>query len=122
MVTVQGMMQTMPLRNLLLALPWRRAKLLRETAVQLAQMCHAEAWQRAGRRAVNMSSPEARGYLRARAADLLADWVDPVLAERGLTTRLRAELLGRATEELVAQIIGDLPKAEPTLAPRRKAA
>lgn len=84
-------------------------KQLAHLAAQAADRSHALVRQRVERRAATMRVSEACGYVRARAAQIIHDQVELVLASYPQhASAQRPELLALATEAVVSSVIRDL--------------
>lgn len=97
----------------------------RRAAEQIAIQSQAEAWQRSAERAVNLRAAEARGYLRARAAAVIARQAGRVAAEQGIAANQQGELIQLATSEVLRLLIRQWVEARPMraeLATQRHAA
>ena len=80
-------------------------------AVEIARRCHAGVSQRLDQAMFSMSLPEARGYIRARAAVVVEQESMLVLQRTACQSAVAAEVRRRATEEVVRMAMGDLLKA-----------
>ena len=76
-------------------------------ADEIARRSLATVAERAGLRVAEMTIAEARGYLGARAADLIGAQVASALAEWGLPERLGPDLAHQATDALVSLLVRD---------------
>jgi hypothetical protein len=78
-------------------------------AQEIARRSHAAVWNRVERRAATMRLAEVRGYVRARAAQVIHDQADQVLRGQGpIAESLRPQLIAQATERVVSLIVRDL--------------
>jgi hypothetical protein len=103
-------------------LPWLSDRTLNALADELADQCFSEVWRRAGRGATQTSASVARGYIAARAGEVVAREVDAELAHRpARLAQRREELIERTTESVVALVQRDVA-AIATLADLTRAA
>jgi hypothetical protein len=93
-----------------------------ELATQIAERALAEVKRRLNSVVYSMSHAEARGYVRARAAKPIRQQMSAMLSSvPSLTPEQSQEILVRATERTVTQVVSDFAQVacEPK---RRKAA
>ena len=77
-----------------------------ELAQQVAERSRQEVVQRARLSLLRMSGPEARGYLRARAADVLLRETDRALAEEPrVREKDREQVISQAADLLAAALM-----------------
>ena len=82
---------------------------LTDVALEIATRKRDAAWQLVARRVGSMSTPEARGYIRARVASLVVDEVDRVMRlNEQLRLVQRPQLVRLATVALVDQTMVDV--------------
>ena len=86
----------------------RDARRLSELASQIARRCHEALWNHVEQRTVKMSIGEARGYIWAKAAEIVEAEVDELLRqERKLADWARTELLADAKLQVVELVLAD---------------
>ena len=105
-------------------LPFRRPrKDLPTTAARIAACSHEAVWQRTAHRAGSMGLAEARGYIRARSAAVVAVEVERATVADAALSRDDAETLRRlAGEVVVSRIIRELLNGRRRAGAARKAA
>lgn len=87
----------------------RLAKLVAEVA---SRSC-AELWSLVQSPTTQMSPAQARGYLRARSAPLVAREAEAALRCRGsFSNSLQAELIELAKEQVVVSLLGELQRIQ----------
>ncbi len=87
----------------------RTEKRLPAMAEEIAAHSRSTIWSRIVEAASEMSRNEARGYVRARSAEVIQEATDSYLREHGtLVSTLRAQLVELTTDVVVAQAISDL--------------
>ncbi len=92
----------------------RRPLLVRQVAIwgiEVARRCHPLASVRLGQNIYRMSVPEARGYIRARCAEVLDEEIVLLQQQTGCEPAMAAAVRRRAVLELTRLAIGDLLKA-----------
>jgi hypothetical protein len=102
--------------------PRFRARLVELAAGELARECRADLWRQIRFSSVGMSTPEIRGYARARANVVAADHVDEVLDHLLLGQSLRAGVLATGVEELARMAVRDALREDAVAAVRPLAA
>lgn len=112
----------MQLSRLLEALGWRRSGAKQRLAQTVAADCRDQVWGRVRDAACTMGVYEARGYVRARAASVLAAESVRVAKAGGLVPQVAPELASRAAGLLVGSILRDIRWIESRGTARRKAA
>ena len=81
-------------------------------ASDLAQRSAATVWQRVGHRVSTMTSAEARGYIRARAAEVIHAEVERLLQfEPGLRGWAHEALVAQATEGVIEQTLNEMQRS-----------
>ncbi len=90
-------------------------------ATAIAQRCRTTAHDRVHASLDGISVPEARGYIRARAGDLIHEQVSQVAIQPVLDARARVELTRLATDALIRMVLRDWLAAKPISASRRAA-
>jgi len=106
-----------------LFVPGRTARLQARLANEIAQRCRVDAWRRIERRATGMRLSEARGYMRARATEVIHREVDHALACQAGAERLdRGQLVNQAGNLVVALLFRDLLHVPVRYRPLRRAA
>ena len=106
-------------------LPLRRRSndVLGRLAAKIAHDSHRAVWGRVSHRVLSMRLNEARGYVRARAAHCIQTEVERLSQHnRDLTGRTRAELVSRATDQVVGLVIRDVLVMPAQTAAKRRAA
>ena len=94
-----------------------------QLAMDIAERSHTSVWDRSNEQAVAMRFPEARGYVRARAAAVIHSQVAKHQEEiDSLDVDLRLELVERATQAVVDSVTHELLKSPRRFAARRLAA
>ncbi len=91
----------------------RRPLVVRQVAIwgiEVARRCHPLVSVRLGQKLYRMSLAEARGYIRARSAEVLDDEIALLTQQTGCDPALAAAIGRRATVEIVRLCIGDLLK------------
>jgi len=102
---------------------FRRDEMLSELAGEIAHRSRAAVWERISHRAGRMGLSEGRGYIRARAAAVIAVEVDRALStETSIDAGQRVALAQRATGRVVRLVIRDLLTGRPAAAVLRRAA
>jgi hypothetical protein len=91
-------------------------------AVDVARSCHAGVAQRLSPMMYDMTLPEARGYIRARGAEVVESEVVALARRMGLQPPVVAVVKQRATEEVIRMAMADLLKATRQTQPLRRAA
>jgi hypothetical protein len=91
-------------------------------AVDVARGCHASVAQRLSPAMYEMTLPEARGYIRARASEVVEREVVRLQERFGTQPGVVAVVRLRATEEVIRMAMGDLLKATRQTPVVRKAA
>ncbi len=87
----------------------RTEKRLSAMAEEIAAHSRSTIWSRIVDATADMSRNEARGYVRARSAQVIQDAIDSYLIEHGnLVSTLRAQLVELTTNAVVAQAISEL--------------
>ena len=88
---------------------YARHKRARQLVDLVAGRSHSAVWDRVERQVVTMQLAEARGYIRARAAEVIHDHVDAEHRRRPLSPLLRKDqLISHATDRVVSLIFRDL--------------
>ncbi len=78
-------------------------------AANVARESHLAVWSRVSHRVLTMRLNEARGYVRARAAQCIQAEVDQrALRNLHLSDQARQELIARATDHVVGLVIRDV--------------
>jgi hypothetical protein len=90
---------------------WLDNSLVQQAAGELARECHIALWEVTCDRAREMSSEEARGYIRAFAPEFLVREVDMVLQRRRVRESLRLRILAEATDQVVELVLKDIGRA-----------
>ena len=91
-------------------------------AVDVARGCHANVAERLAPAMYEMTLPEVRGYIRARAAEVVEREVVRLEERIGTQASIVAIVKHRATEEVIRMAMGDLLKATRQTPVVRKAA
>src|SRR5262245_17501813 len=91
-------------------------------AVDVARGCHTSVAQRLTPAMYEMTLPEARGYIRARSAEVVQREVVRLSERIGTQPGVVAVITHRATEEVIRMAMGDLLKATRQTPVVRKAA
>jgi hypothetical protein len=87
----------------------RPSRLQARLANEIAQRSLPEAWERIERRVVGMRLAEARGYIRARVAQIVHREADLAIALQSAEPSLeRGRLVAQATDALVALLFREL--------------
>jgi len=98
-------------------------RLLEELTAQIAAFSYQTVRERLSPDAQQMSRAEARGYVRARAAAVIRQEVSRLLAVQPQAGRVdEAELILRATNDVVQRVTHELFYAQPMLRVVRQAA
>jgi hypothetical protein len=87
--------------------PWHQTRLIEQAGGEVARECRADLWNRVRCRAMSMSTPEIRGYVRAYAVGCAANQVDQVLNRWCLKPALRLQVLASGVEQLVSMAVRD---------------
>ncbi len=88
---------------------YRPQKIVDGLAKEVAQHSLAPVWERVARRAAAMRLNEGRGYVRARAAQIISAQADRVLArEPRLAVSLRSQVIAAAADLVVSLVIRDI--------------
>ena len=77
-------------------------------AAEIARRCHCEVVVRLGQTMYRMSLPQARGYIRARAAAAIDQEIALLVRQRKCQPALLLALREQASEHVVRMAIGDL--------------
>lgn len=94
-----------------------------ELAEKVAARCREGVWNRVAHRIGTFSGAEARGYIRARAASLIAEETERVIAEQGGKAAALSQRISEAASEAVIRLVQEQFQAQRrTFAPLRKAA
>jgi hypothetical protein len=88
--------------------PWHQITVVERVAGEVARECRGELWRKVQSRAADMSVAEIRGYVRARAAALVAAEVQRPVASAPLEPALRTAIAERAVEQLVNLVVRDV--------------
>jgi hypothetical protein len=96
------------------------ALLIERLASEIALRCHPEVSDRIAHRKHSLDRSMLKGYVRARAAALIAEEVEAAAATSEAVARLRFQLTAAIREKLVSQVVEDLLHA--AAAPSRMAA
>jgi len=105
-----------------LFLPLRGPKQVASLASELTQRSCAAVWDAAQHRVLSMSVSEARGYLRAKATEVVAAKVDArVLAQRGIAPAARANIVSLAADGVVERLLNEAIRLKRTQGHRRAA-
>jgi hypothetical protein len=91
-------------------------------ATDLARRCHDGVALRLDQAMYRMSLPEARGYIRARSAQVIEQEIATLQQRTGLQPAVVPIVRKRATEEVVRMAMGDLLKATRQSPAHRRAA
>lgn len=100
----------------------RRERFLEELAGNIAEDCRSAVGERVRHQMESMSEAEARGYIRARTADLVESQAKARSAQHRLPPPLRGRIMMLATERVVAGVLEDITRSESPLARRQWAA
>jgi hypothetical protein len=100
----------------------RRERFLEELAESIAAECRSAAGERVRVKAEAMSEAEARGYIRARTADLVESQTKVRSAQHLLTLPVRRRIMMLATEQVVTGVLEDIAQSESPLVLRHWAA
>jgi hypothetical protein len=90
-------------------------------AIEIAQRCQADVVARLSPDPRSMSLPEARGYIRARAADVLDQEMLLLAQHLGANPIFELAMRREATDEIVRMTVGDLIKTSRSQAIRKAA-
>jgi hypothetical protein len=101
---------------------YRRERFLEELAGSIAAECRSAAGERVRVKAEAMSEAEARGYIRARTADLVESQTKVRSAQHRLPPPLRSRIMVLAAERVVAGVLEDIAHGESPLVLRHWAA
>ena len=94
-----------------------------ELAERIAARSRQAIWQRVWQRVGTLGPAEARGYIRARAAAIVHQETDRLIAQEGpRASELRDKLIAAATETVIAQLLGQSRHTRRTNAPIRRVA
>ncbi len=89
-----------------------RERFLEELAGSIADDCRSAAGDRVRVKAEAMSEAEARGYIRARAADLIETQTKARSAQHRLDPPIRRRVAMLAAERVVAGVLEDISRRE----------
>jgi hypothetical protein len=82
-----------------------------QLAGEIARRSRQDVWHRVHHRIGPMSLAEARGYIRARAAEIVHDQTQAAMEQpSGVPARYRERLLDEATELVIQFVLADLLK------------
>ena len=95
---------------------------LAQLSEKLAASCQEQVWRRVSDRALGMTPAEARGYTKARAAQVVKQVVEAALAQSNQFAGRREELRDQTTEHVIRMIGAQLRAVRPTLRTHRRAA
>ncbi len=87
--------------------PWRRNRLIEQVGGEIARECREDLWGQVEHRIEGMSIPEARGYIRARAAGIVENFATGAMERRSLRPELRPRVLEAAVDRLVGLALHD---------------
>jgi len=106
------------MRSLTWLLDFSKRRRIAEAAAAIAQASQNLVWQRVSARSATMRASEARGYIRARAAQVIWSQVDLYLAhQRALGADSRGELIDLATTETLHMVVRQWVQTRPGVAP-----
>jgi hypothetical protein len=88
--------------------PWQKARLVEQTAGEVARQCREGLWRRIAGRTSMMSASEIRGYVRARAVGFVGEEVGQTLARHQLSSGLGPQVTASALDQLIAMVIHDV--------------
>jgi hypothetical protein len=91
-------------------------------ATEVARRCHHEVTLHLGQAMYRMSVPQARGYIRARAATVLDHEIALLVEQSKCRPALILAVREQATEQVVRMSIGDMLQVSRQASPLRKAA
>lgn len=91
-------------------------------AQKLADGCQEQVWRRVSEKSLAMTLPEARGYVRARAAVVVKRAVDATIARTASLATAREQLQELATEQVIRLISAQLRAVRPAQRLVRRAA
>jgi hypothetical protein len=90
----------------------RRERFLEELAGNIADDCRLAAGDRVRVKAEAMSESQARGYIRARAADLIETQTKAWSAQHRLDPPIRRRVVMLAADQVVAGVLEDISHHE----------
>lgn len=92
-------------------------------ASEIAGRCSAAVWDRIQPRVLEMSLPEARGYVRAKATEVIHAKADVVLRDLpDMAGPRRSDVLASATEAVVEKVIAEVRRLQLSSRSYRRAA
>jgi hypothetical protein len=100
----------------------RPAEEIAAWATEVARRCHHEVALRLGQAMCRMSLPQARGYIRARAAAVLDQEIAVLIEQCKCRPVLLLAVREQANEQVVRMAIGDMMQLSRQPTPVRKAA
>jgi hypothetical protein len=103
-------------------LPWHFLYDIESLSDRVADLCHLAVLERVLPEVAEMAAPEAGGYIRARAAGLVADQTQRLLAELGAPEELGPQLVAQTKDRIIGLILNDLRKAKQAPQAERRAA
>lgn len=94
-----------------------------ELAERIAARSRQAVWQRVWQRVSTLSPAEARGYIRARAASIVKQETERLIAQEGSPAEaIREKLIVAASEAVIAQLLHQSRGTRRTNAPQRRVA
>ncbi len=87
----------------------RDSKRVEQVAQQIAWQCRYIVCSRVGQKTVGMGPDQVKGYVRAHAASVAKAKADTVLQKHHVHSRLRPEVVDRATQLLISRAVEHLP-------------
>ena len=101
----------------------RSADLISRLAAKIANDSHLTVWNRVSHRVLAMRLNEARGYVRARAAQCIHTEVEKAVRRNPqLSVRAQSDLVARATDQVVGLVIRDVLVMPAEAVTKRRAA
>ena len=102
---------------------WFVTDKITELAERIAARSRQAVWQRVWQRVGTLCPAEARGYIRARAAAIVHQETDRLIAQEGSRAgEMREKLLSAAVETLIVQLLDQSQRTRRMNAPSRRVA
>ncbi len=101
----------------------RRARLIEQSAADVAQRSYRAVMDRVRRRAATMRVSEARGYVRSRSLDIVHRELAAMHQGKiPLDPATQTQIISRATDSVVASVLAELRSVPPAAKPASKSA
>jgi hypothetical protein len=99
----------------------RRARLIEQSAAEVAQRSYRGVMDRVRRRAATMRVAEARGYVRSRSLDIVHRELAALHNGKiPLDPATQTQIISKATDSVVASVLAELRSVPPAVKPATK--